>query len=282
MNEERFANELDRIASGQPPEEADALAAFARDVQMHQGAARLDPDRRAGIRRNLMQHATTLSTGKSATGGTGPLSQPALTDPATYNPWVRRPPAVNRTPSGWRGHIVKAQTAIAIMTVFALLIVGSAWYTNQTGGGGSLPPNTTRYAAAPTEAVVMTGGDGNNSVTLGQDGPGTPASGVIEDDIGWTTFTSPEECVPHEDYSDEDIARITAAPQDWREREYGPFRASSQEQKNKAISMLRSFVGCQITEEDGDAPFFRSFYFSERWIYNQFSDDPAAIPWNHP
>src|SRR5690606_18507915 len=156
-------------------EESDALAAFARDVQMHQGAARLDPDRRAEIRRNLMQHATTLN--KQTTGGPGPLSQPALTNPATYNPWVRRRPAASRTPSGWRGHTVTAQSAIAIMTVFALLIVGSAWYTNQQGGDGGPGPSATRYAAAPTEAVVMTGGDGNNSVTLGQDGPGTPASG---------------------------------------------------------------------------------------------------------
>src|SRR5690606_41334432 len=55
---------------------------------------------RAEIRRNLMQHATALN--KQTTGGPGPLSQPALTNPATYNPWVRRRPAASRTPSGWR------------------------------------------------------------------------------------------------------------------------------------------------------------------------------------
>src|SRR5690606_13352400 len=106
--------------------------------------------------------------------------QPALTNPATYNPWVRRRPAASRTPSGWRGHIVTAQSAIAIMTVFALLIVGSAWYTNQQGGDGGPEPSSTRYAAAPTEAA-------NISNPLGQDGPGTPASGVVEDDFAWTT-----------------------------------------------------------------------------------------------
>jgi len=260
MNEERFANELDRIASGQPPEEADALAAFARDVQMHQGAARLDPDRRAGIRRNLMQHATTLSTGKSATGGTGPLSQPALTDPATYNPWVRRPPAVNRTPSGWRGHIVKAQTAIAIMTVFALLIVGSAWYTNQQGGGGSLPPNTTRYAAAPTEAAVMTGGDDTSSVNIGQDGPapGSPSPGVSDD--AWWSYIDPEECDP----ASVQPATVTGTTADTAGPTYLPLSAPDPADAEAATRTARALLACVMVEADQET-------------LEQFLTDPARL-----
>jgi hypothetical protein len=146
---DRFADELDRMVAGQSPAGDGDLAAFARQIQGF-GVERIDDEHRDMIRRRLMQHAMSANT--PTTGGAGPLLQPTLTDPAMSNPWVRRTPVADRTPSGWRGHMVKAQTAIAIMAAVALLIIGAAWYTNQQGGKGP-PPSATRYAAAPTESV---------------------------------------------------------------------------------------------------------------------------------
>lgn len=80
---DRFADELDRMVAGQPPVGDRDLAAFAREVQGI-GAARIDDDQRDRIRRRLMQHANSAAT--PTTGGTGPLSQPTLTDPAMTNP----------------------------------------------------------------------------------------------------------------------------------------------------------------------------------------------------
>lgn len=260
MNEERFANELDRIASGQEPQDPDALAAFARDVQMHQGAARLDPDRRAGIRRNLMQHATTLSASKSTTGGAGPLSQPALTDPAMHNPWVRRTPAANRTPSGWRGHIVRAQTAIAIMTVFALLIAGSAWYTNQQTGDGGPGPSATRYAAAPTEAASIIDDDG------------TPASGIFENDFDWTAPIDPAECRSYrQSPPSERIQNIRAERREFPKRQYDPFSFPAEDDAAEVAATARLASACANDHQNW-------LFRSDRWFYE---NDNPNIPDEH-
>src|SRR5688572_29045795 len=122
---ERFADELDRMVVGHPPVGDSDLAAFAREVQ-GLGAERMDDEQRDRIRSGLAQHAATLPTA----GGPGPISPASLIDPGLANPWMRRTSAT-AAPSDWRGHMVRAQTAIAIMTAVALLIVGAAWYTNQ-------------------------------------------------------------------------------------------------------------------------------------------------------
>jgi hypothetical protein len=260
MNEDRFANELDRIASGQEPQDPDALAAFARDVQMHQGATRLDPDRHAGIRRSLMQHATTLSTSKSTTGGAGPLSQPALTDPALHNPWVRRRPAVTRTPSGWRGHMVKAQTAIAIMTVFALLIVGSAWITNQQGGDGGPGPSATRYAAAPTQAASIIADDG------------TPASGIFENDFDWTAPIDPAECRSYrQSPPSERIQNIRAERREFPKRQYVPFSFPAEDDAAEVAATARLASACANDHQNW-------LFRSDRWFYE---NDNPNIPDEH-
>jgi hypothetical protein len=182
---DRFADELDRIVAGQPqpPAGGSDLSAFAREVQGI-GVERIDDEHRDRIRRRLMQHASSAASATPTTGGAGPLSQPTLTHPAMSNPGVRRRLAADQTPFGWRGHMVKAQTAIAIMTAVALLIVGTAWYTNQQGGEGP-PPSATRYAAAPTESV----GDPQNLSMQGPRPVGTPE--IDEDiDAAWWTWPS--------------------------------------------------------------------------------------------
>lgn len=164
---DRFADELDRMVAGQHSGEAGDLAAFARELQ-GLGVERIDDAQRDRIWRRLMQHTNSAASATPTTGGAGPLSQPTLIDPGLANPWVRRRSAT-AAPSGWRGHMVRAQTAIAIMTAAALLIVSGAWYTNQQGGDDP-GPITTRYAAAPTEDI---GGSRN----LGMQ-ESTPASDV--------------------------------------------------------------------------------------------------------
>lgn len=164
---DRFADELDRMVAGQHSGEAGDLAAFAGELQ-GLGVERIDDAQRDRIGRRLMQHANSAASATPTTGGAGPLSQPTLIDPGLANPWVRRRSAT-AAPSGWRGHMVRAQTAIAIMTAAALLIVSAAWYTNQQGGDDP-GPITTRYAAAPTEDI---GGSRN----LGMQ-ESTPASDV--------------------------------------------------------------------------------------------------------
>jgi hypothetical protein len=251
---DRFADDLDRMVAGQSPAGDGDLAAFARQIQGF-GEERIDDEQRDMIRRRLMQHAMSANT--PTTGGAGPLLQPTLTDPAMSNPWVRRTPVADRTPSGWRGHMVKAQTAIAIMAAVALLIVGAAWYTNQQGGEGP-PPSATRYAAAPTESV----GDPQNLSMQGPRPVGTPE---IDDDMdaAWWTWPSGDECRPDELPSD------TLEPADYPERAYLPLDTPDRQDAESAAYVARMMAACNV--HYSIAPFSSSRYYEENYT---LLDDP--------
>ena len=226
----RFADELDRMVAGQPPAGDGDLAAFAREVQ-GLGAARIDDDQRDRIRRGLMHHANSAST--PTTGGAGPLSQPTLTDPAMTNPWVRRTPAA-ATPTDWRRHMVKAQTAIAIMTAVALLIVGAAWYTNQQGGDGS-NPITTRYAAAPTEEAA-----GPQNLSAQESISATTLEISEDEDAQWWIWPANEAC-------DADaFARSESGEVDYPEREYLPLGTPDREDAEAAARLMRATQSCGL------------------------------------
>lgn len=227
---DRFADELDRMVAGHPSAGGGDLAVFAREVQ-GLGAEQIEDAQRDRIRRRLMQHANSAST--PTTGGAGPLSQPTLTDPAMTNPWVRRRPAA-AMPTGWRGHMVKAQTAIAIMTAVTLLIIGAAWYTNQQGSDepGSM---TTRYAAAPTEAV-----GGSHVLSMQEPDPrGTPEMRE-ELDAEWWTWPANEGC-------DADaFARSESEEVAYPEREYLPLGTPDRADAEAAARLMRATQSCGL------------------------------------
>lgn len=245
---DRFADELDRMVAGQPPVGDSDLAAFAREVQ-GLGAERMDDEQRDRIRSGLAQHAATIPTA----GGPGPISPPSLIDPGLANPWVRRISAT-AAPSDWRGHMVRAQTAIAIMTAVALLIVGAAWYTNQQDDDPN--PSTTRYAAVPTENTSGLG-DGPAMLRINDARTSITLQGSL-----WTEPISADECLPREVPVDADTSSGEV------ERAYGPLTTPLDRDSADAAMTLRRYQACLMANGSADG------YVSDRFI----AASPIALP----
>lgn len=129
--------------------------------------------------------------------------------------------------------MVKAQTAIAIMTAVALLIVSAAWYTNQQGGDD--PGSTTmRYAAAPTQPFGAQNLNNQEPRTAG-----TPASSE-GDDAGWWSWPANEAC-------DADaFSRNESFDVDYPERAYLPLNTPEREDAEAAAQVMRAAQSCGL------------------------------------
>ena len=130
--------------------------------------------------------------------------------------------------------MVKAQTAIAIMTTVALLIVSGAWYTNRQEDNDPGPP-VTRYAAAPTEEA----GEQRNLGMQESSPAGTP--NLNENvDASWWTWPANDGC------DAEAYFRSESAEADYPERAYHPLGTPTREDAEAAARVMRSAQSCGL------------------------------------
>jgi len=244
-HEERFADALDAIVSGEAPRDSDPLVTFALAFQAAEGAPNADPleaERRALIWRTLMQDTTRQPT---TTGGPGPLSQPAMALPA--NPWVRAP-----GPRSRRGGIVPGiahiQPFISALAVVALLLAawGSFASFRETGSPSVTPTAFAHGAASATP----------------------PASPAAENE--WLTVITPEECHA-EPMSREDYAALISESRTWPTSRDLPLQPVEPAIAEEVARAAREHDACQIGGT-------RQIMKTDRYVYETSNTALNPVP----
>lgn len=153
MNEDHFADFLDIMVNDTSSPDAEPPADIARRIQ-ESNVEYLNGTRRSAIWRELMAGHTH---DKPTTGGAGPLTQPALTAPDAFNPWVQR--WVPSSPNHNRTGVIHRplQTGITAMAIVAIVI--AAFIAFPIFRGDEAPPRVTptAWAAAPTTSSLAFG-----------------------------------------------------------------------------------------------------------------------------
>ncbi len=229
MNEDRFADLLDELSNGITPTDTAPLASFARCLHRQHNVDHLDDERRASIRVAVLG---AHDGGTPSTGGPGPLTQPALTDPAALNPWGAR--RRNRHPVSRRSQpgIVNTSlpTAITAMALAAIVIAALTAYPVLRRD--SMPEVTpTAYAAAPTVE-----GD-----QLGQESAGPATLPSMENE--WLTYIQPGECTV-EPIDEARYATVVSAPTVAAPRAYGPLSSVDPDTAETVATTAREVVAC--------------------------------------
>lgn len=260
MNEDRFADVLDGMVSGTTLPDADPLARFAKHIH-EQETDTLADNHRTAIWRNLMAtHAHDTPT----SGGPGPLAQPALTDPTTFNPWAARStfPALKRTRMGVINDGI--QVSITALAIVAVVIAAFAAFP-VLRGDRMAEVTPTAFAAAPT---VEGGGDNQGAVP--------PLSATPNDeDTAWLAYIQPEECSA-EPLDDDAIATIIASPDAGEAREYIPLTTPAPQDAEAAARIARTADACGLGS-DGNPPVM-SALMTDRFIAEQHdADEPGSF-----
>lgn len=226
MNEDRFADFLDAMVGGKAPPDQAPPADIARRLQ-ESTTERLDGDRRSAIWNDLMSGREQTS---STTGGPGPLTQPALTAPDAFNPWVRR--RLPRKPERKKLGIVHEtmQSGITAMAIVAVVIAAFAAFPILRDDEATPRVTPTAWAAAPTTEAP---------------GVGAASSPESPDATDWLTYIQPEECRAAplgNDVYGTIVADVPSAP----ERQYGPLTTPSHDDARDVANAAREVQACAL------------------------------------